>query len=340
MFINKEYILNKYWKKKQPILKRMHNKILLCEKYWLLHYFNDCYNIYEALYRLKYNISECPKCKFCGKQLQWTPKKGYQTYCSKKCQCADIQDKLVQGTIAKYGISCIFQDRDKIKQSILDKYGVDNVMKLDYFKEKSKETCRKRFGVDYPSQSQQILNNTKQKFIEKYGVDNPAKSDAIKRKIKNTCIKKYGDYACNLDYVKDLAHSDLANKKRYATMKENNTFNSSKPENQVYEELCNIYGQNDVIRQYKSNAYPWNCDFYIRSKDLYIECNFHWTHGDHLFNPNDKNDIALLNKWKSKHTKYYDNAIKTWTIRDIEKAKCNVNRQVFYTINDFYEWTK
>lgn len=35
MFINKEYILNKYWKKKQPILKRMHNKILLCEKYTL-----------------------------------------------------------------------------------------------------------------------------------------------------------------------------------------------------------------------------------------------------------------------------------------------------------------
>ena len=36
---------------------------------------------------------------------------------------------------------------------------------------------------------------------------------------------------------------------------------------------------NDVIRSYSTDKYPYNCDFYIPSKDVYIECNFHWTHG-------------------------------------------------------------
>ena len=35
----------------------------------------------------------------------------------------------------------------------------------------------------------------------------------------------------------------------------------------------------DVITQYKDDRYPFACDFYIPSLDLFIECNYHWTHG-------------------------------------------------------------
>ena len=41
-----------------------------------------------------------------------------------------------------------------------------------------------------------------------------------------------------------------------------------------------------------------------------------WTHGHHPFNPDDKKDIELLEIMQSKHTKYYNNAIDVWTMKD------------------------
>ena len=35
----------------------------------------------------------------------------------------------------------------------------------------------------------------------------------------------------------------------------------------------------DVITQYKDDRYPFACNFYIPSLDLFIECNYHWTYG-------------------------------------------------------------
>ena len=52
---------------------------------------------------------------------------------------------------------------------------------------------------------------------------------------------------------------------------------------------------------------------------MYIECNFSWTHGGHFFNNKDPKDIERLEFMKSKHSKYYDNAIKTWTVSDLKK---------------------
>ena len=74
-----------------------------------------------------------------------------------------------------------------------------------------------------------------------------------------------------------------------------------------------------MINKYKSKLYPYNCDFYIPSLDLYIECNYHWTHGGHPFNENNIEDITILNLWKNKNLSYYDNAIQTWTVRDVNK---------------------
>lgn len=59
----------------------------------------------------------------------------------------------------------------------------------------------------------------------------------------------------------------------------------------------NKYGIENVKRQYKSELYPFACDFYIQNLDLYIECNFHWTHGGHKFDKNNENDIKQLNEF-------------------------------------------
>ena len=75
--------------------------------------------------------------------------------------------------------------------------------------------------------------------------------------------------------------------KYFDTLRTNHSFRTSKPEEQLYEALKFIYGQNNVIRQYSDTRYPFRCDFYIKSEDLFIELNRFWSHGGRLYDPND-----------------------------------------------------
>ncbi len=71
---------------------------------------------------------------------------------------------------------------------------------------------------------------------------------------------------------------------------------------------------------------------------MYIECNFSWTHGGHWFDPSNADDLKRVELWKSKHSKYYDNAVETWTIRDVKKRACaeaaGLKYIVFWTIGE------
>ena len=65
-------------------------------------------------------------------------------------------------------------------------------------------------------------------------------------------------------------------------------------------------------------------------------------HGGHPFNENNKEDQLILKSWKDKNTKYYNNAITAWTIRDVNKrntAKENkLNYIEFWNINELKNW--
>lgn len=119
-------------------------------------------------------------------------------------------------------------------------------------------------------------------------------------------------------------------------MRTNNTFNTSSPEDNYYKELINKYGEEDVIRWYSDERYPFVCDFYIPSEDLFIELNKHWTHGGHPFDETNLDDIYQLEQWqeKAETSKYYKNAIYTWTMLDTKKQeyakKNNLNYRVIY----------
>ena len=107
------------------------------------------------------------------------------------------------------------------------------------------------------------------------------------------------------------------------TKRERGSFNKSIPEENYYKYLLTIYSSDDIIRQYKDARYPFACDFYIKSKDLFIECNFSWCHEDHPFNGNDINDLNLLNEKikRSEKSDYHKYAIKVWTESDPLKLK-------------------
>lgn len=107
------------------------------------------------------------------------------------------------------------------------------------------------------------------------------------------------------------------------TKRKNNSFHTSKSEDQYYEYLLSIYDKEDIIRQYRDNRYPFNCDFYIKSEDLFIECNYSWVHMNHPYNESDENDKKLLaEKYKkAENSNYHKYAIKVWTESDVLKLK-------------------
>ena len=127
--------------------------------------------------------------------------------------------------------------------------------------------------------------------------------------------------------------------KAQETKRIRNTLNTSEQENVFYSQLCEKYGQENVLRQYRDKVrYPFRCDFYIKSEDLFIELNAHWTHGGRPWNPDDPECQKQLAIWqeKAKVSKFYQEAILTWTVRDVKKAQTakenNLNYKIVYSI--------
>ena len=86
-------------------------------------------------------------------------------------------------------------------------------------------------------------------------------------KREKTCMEKYG--------VKSTFQLKSVQEQIYKTKQHNKTYSKSKQEDETYFKLISLFRISDIIRQYKSDVYPFACDFYIKSLDLYIECNYH-----------------------------------------------------------------
>ena len=282
--------------------------------------FSDSKSFNESLDRILNGLIIRPKCKYCEKEVQYVGKKNllFRTYCSNECKYNDTN------LVERHKLGC------------LNKYGVDNISKLDEIKEKKKKTHLLHYGTI----NNFGLDSVKQKIIEKYGVDNISKLDEIKEKKKKTCLEKYNvETYLQHPIAREKRKSIKSLEKEYNTKKKNNSFAKSNTEDNSYLLIKEKYL--DVIRQYRSKEYPFNCDFYIPSLNLYIECNYHWTHGNKPYEGTIE-DINKINIWKLKNTKYYNNAIDIWTIRDVNKRiiakENNLNYLEFWNINELKIW--
>lgn len=175
-------------------------------------------------------------------------------------------------------------------------------------------------------------NKTK---LEKYGTlfpNNPM-TEERKRKIGQANKGKPSKYKGKKRGKHSKEVTERMMEKSYQTKKKNNSLSQSNPEKQLYEDLKKKYKGKTIYRQYKDNErYPYRCDFYIVEDDLFIELNAHWSHGGHPFDPSNKEDIEKLKEWqeKAKVSKFYQDAILTWTIRDVEKQKCAKENNLNY----------
>ena len=166
-------------------------------------------------------------------------------------------------------------------------------------------------------------------------------SSEWKKMVESGVENIYGvkNYFMTKDFSENMSkNKDNINTKRNNTKKKNKSFNKSKIEDEIYEILISKYGTDDIKRQYTDERYPFECDFYIKSLDIFIEFNGMWTHGPHAFNKEFIDDINLLNEWKikSNNSNFYKNAIYNWTVRDVNKRTVARNNNL-----NFYEfWNK
>lgn len=213
----------------------------------------------------------------------------------------------------------------------------------DEQRKKTAETCRKRYGTDRyldSKEGKEKIAKIKSKPEFRKKMSDIISSDSVQHKTKMTSLQRYG--------VESPAQTKSVQDKIYKTKKKNHTVNSSKSEIKMYQCLVQYFGKENVIHQYKNdNRYPFVCDFYIKSIDLFIELNASWTHGKHWFDNNADSDINKLKLWVEKvenGSDYYASAIDTWTRRDVEKRriaiKNNLNYVVFWKndLSDFKQW--
>lgn len=239
-------------------------------------------------------------------------------------------------------------------------------------REKIQATSVERYGTPYYWQSEEgrarlkrllnsveVIEKTKQTNLERYDHETwqgsvygkqKLASKEVREKTERTNYERYGAKTwSNTDEGKitmsNIISSDVVQNKIIATKLRNGTINDSQPERDAYELLVEKFDKDDVIPQYRlDKRYPYKCDFYIKSLDLFIELNIYWMHGYHWFDANNEADLEVLESWRMNDKPSYERAIYIWTQNDPEKRKTakknNLNYLVFWDLNlgNFKEW--
>lgn len=289
----------------------------------------------EGIYLLMNDLKEPSKC-YCGKPVGFRNSiYGYNECCSQKCASENPTrvEKILTTKLEKYGDKK-YNNREKAKETTIQKYDVENVYQNEEIKRKIRETNLKKYGVEYPSQSPQIQETQCRNNLLKYGVKRVQTLDVVKNKIlkrnqenyiKNHPIIK--GYTNDGDWVCKCPHNDCGNceekqyiihPKQFFARKEFNLepctnllpISAVKNKDTWPEKFIkNILSDYNIIfrENVRDIIYPLELDIYIPDKKIAVECNGCYWHSDdvkeknyHLNKYNEclKQGIQLITVWE------------------------------------------
>lgn len=275
-------------------------------------------------------------CKVCGKPTTFNgTAKGYASYCPGKCAAIGGLKKMERTNLKRYGFKTTFHDKEKIKKSIEDKYGVDNISKLpetiekiqktkedrygkDYakkFNEKAQKTNLKKYGTSCSLLNETVSRKTQKTNIEKYGVEVYVTSKDFKNKYKRTCNKKYkAESWPESKKAKKLYHSEDYQNKRKENYYNKTGFYSPFQNPDVYKNIKNRNSKPEkrFSKLLKKSDISFRREFVLTSENFIhyfdfaifkngklkclVEIDGEYFHG--LFNDNPGNLIATLHDYK------------------------------------------
>lgn len=311
---------------------------------------------YYDSYMKKENEGICLTCK---KSTQFASlSSGYYSYCCNKCVGSNIELKKQRVNTFKQNplnSEKARQNMIKYNQSELGRQNSSKVakrlnpliMKQNHEKYDKIVWCKKCqtntkhiIGIGCmscynksESHKESIIKSVKEKYGEEY--INVYQVPEIKEKITKQSLEKYG--------TSNPGNSREARIKANYTMRGNGNGSSCEDMFEQYLIDNNI----NYKKQYKSEKYPFLCDFYLIDSDTYIELNIYWSHNNHYFDSSNKNDIKTLELWKQKAKeghKQYQNAINVWTNKDLQKRQIaidnNLNYIVLWTVEEVKNFMK
>lgn len=250
-------------------------------------------------------------CKTCGKLFEMRMSRK-RIYCSKKCSNADpnVKNKIIESQkktfSEKYGMHPMHTDstKDKLKQSISKKYGVEHYSKHpDYRKkvkltmkerygnenyynvEKMRDTNLKKYGVEYVSQVKNLIklrSQTKKRnhfeYIKKTSEEKNLLPLFTENEYEGYHFSKFYLFQCkkcqkNLKttvYNLNNLFCDYCNPEKITTV-----------ENQFYLYLQSILPKEEIIeRNNRTVLYGKELDFYVPSRKYAFEINGLYWHSE------------------------------------------------------------
>ncbi len=144
----------------------------------------------QKLYNYNNHITELPKCENCGGDVKFHRyTKGYQRCCSNFCHITSKRTDLIRNETKKerYG-NIYYNNREKAKETNLNKFGETSPMKNKDILEKRNKTNIERYGHASPLLNDDVLKKSSDKKFQIYGDINYNNRDAAKQ----TCLERYG----------------------------------------------------------------------------------------------------------------------------------------------------
>lgn len=303
------------------------------------------------------------------------------TFCSHECysKSKDVTAKKKATMKQHYGTEN-FMGTPEGKQKIKDAWAKKSDKEKKEIRERTEATCTKIYGVKCPLQSKEIREKGKKTSLERYGTESPMQSEDIKEVQKSKIQDKHGSEITNNFQVEEYKNKAKRTKEeRYGNPNYNNSKQAAKTcrerygvdnpsqlldiqmkkkatqlshgkisssEQKVIKYLTDLgyKKQQDYFIEYKSDEYPFFCDFYFPKTKLFLELNIHGTHCGCWYNSQNKLCQEKRNKFlsKAKTSAFYKDLVDVWTRRDVKKRntarKNKLNYVVLWKDKDIDEW--
>ncbi len=279
--------------------------------YWIINNINSFNNILckcsccgkEFKYRDVITI-ECGYKKFKDNNFQLCTECRY-------FKSNEQKEKRVKTWINKYQTTHPYKNKNVQKKAIKTlnkKYGdtVNNVFQLKNIKLKIKNTILNKYGVEYSGQCPEKIKKTKETCLKKYNYSsNLALPNTIKIR-EEKCLKKYGHKRPpTFTYIYDNKYFDSKPELAYYIWLKDNNINFIFQPNECID-IKDINGK--IITHY------WP-DFKLLDKNIYIEIK-----GDQFFDKNN-NPICCYDKksWQEKYNWIINNNVILLRSKDYNK---------------------
>lgn len=180
-------------------------------------------------------------------------------------QNSAVRARMEATCLRNHGVRCPTQSAEvmaKQRKTNQKRYGAEVVLASKHGKTKMRKTHLKRRGVEFPSQDAKVREKIVSTLQKNYGVDNPMRDP----KLASKCFSQ-----------SRLLHTVRIDGRQFTVQ--------AKAELALVQRLVIKYGKHDVVTQF-SKSFPMDeaheaCsyvpDFYVKSRDQFIECKSLWT---------------------------------------------------------------